>query len=103
MPTGLGSRQTFSCCHPSTTLLDRAVLSGMFRRSDLRTLYKLVEFARLMRGDRSHGDRTDSAVDALARVVPAVFRSSRAAARPADLRARRGHRQRPQVDAGDAV
>ena len=55
-----------------------------------------------MRGDRSHGDRTHSAVDALARAVPALLRSSRAAARPADVRARRVQRQRPQVDAGDA-
>src|SRR5438094_10521583 len=68
----------------------------------VKTLYRWREFGTLARGDRSHGDRARAAPDSLARTVSTLLRPSRAAARAADVRARRVQRQRSQIDAGDA-
>src|SRR5712691_3006643 len=85
----------------STTLLDPLIYSGMFSQM-VKTLYRSREFGTLPRGDRSYGDQARAAPDSLARTVSTLLRPSRAAARAADVRARRVQRQRSQVDAGDA-
>src|SRR5712675_1675345 len=89
-------RQTNQDAHPSTTLLDPAIYSGMFSQM-VTTLYRLGEFGTLARGDRSHGDRARSAPDSLARTVSTLLRPSGAAARPADVRAGCVQRQRSQI------
>src|SRR6266849_8577376 len=85
----------------NTTLLDPLIYSGMFSQM-VKTLYRSREFGTLPRGDRSYGDQARAAPDSLARTVSTLLRPSRAAARAADVRARRVQRQRSQVDAGDA-
>src|ERR1700682_6212533 len=67
----------------------------------VRTLYRSRELGTLARGDRSHGDRSRAALDSLARTVSTLLRPSCAAARAADVRARRVQRQRSEIDAGD--
>src|SRR5258708_14770548 len=67
----------------------------------VRILYRPRELGTLARGDRSHGDRSGAALDSLARTVSTLLRPSCAAARPADVRARRVQRQRSEIDAGD--
>src|SRR6202022_43154 len=91
-----------SLFHPpaSTTLSDPVTYSGMFSRM-VKTLYRSRELGTLARGDRSHGDRARAALDSLARTVSTLLRPSCAAARAADVRARRVQRQRSEVDAGD--
>src|SRR6266536_340337 len=87
--------------HPvNTTLSDPATYSGMFSRV-VKTLYRSRQLGTLARGDRSHGDRSCAALDSLARTVSTLLRPSCAAARAADVRARRVQRQRPEIDAGD--
>jgi hypothetical protein len=66
-------------------------------------LYRSRELGTLPCGDRSHGDRSRAALDSLARAVSTLLRPPRAAARAADVRARRVQRQRSEIDAGDAV
>ena len=67
----------------------------------VKTLYRSRELGTLARGDRSHGDRSRAALDSLARTVSTLLRPSGAAARAADVRARRVQRQRSEIDAGD--
>src|SRR4249919_2773322 len=67
----------------------------------VKTLYPACELGTLPRGDRPHGDRSRAAFDALARTVSTLLRPSGAAARAADIRARRVQRQRSEIDAGD--